>query len=466
MIWLLKLLLVLETIQVRLKKIKRRTRNNPCFLSKDEIKEAEEAKERTQRLLSDALKKKESLLVEDPKVFGDLNLKKLCPFLTTDLVEELIRELEKVTFAKNKDPKQDIGTVAYVYRGSEDRTIYLCELFWKMDPKFKSHQDTIIHEVCHILGYDHTVQENSDGVQKSPQSMLCPQTTFSVASALTSSMDHPGTFTDGSYSCCGETSRDTVCEKSWICNHIRLVKLIDKVERLWKQILLVPRCPAGDETDTTSDDTDAPVEELESDTCSVKTEFSFEDPDISDDEIDESEEQTDIVMQMIKRWTTLVKTLSGLLKTQTNLLEKQKYLMKQINLLKMDRNLLKTQRNLLKTKRNLLKKQRNLLKTKRNLLRQRNLLSQRNLLRQRNLLSQRNLLKTQRNLLMAQDNVLKEEDNMEKTLDDKDDEWEILFDMFKTSDNVKKTKADVVNTLSDLLKTLADVLETQYMQKR
>ncbi|XP_069591409.1 uncharacterized protein [Ranitomeya imitator] len=397
--------------------------NNPCLLSEDERKQATEAKEQTLRLLSDALKKKESLLVEDPKVFGDLNLEKLYPFLTTDLVEELIRELEKVTFAKNKDPKQDIGTIAYVYRGSEDRTIYLCELFWKMDPKFKSHQDTIIHEVCHILGYGHTVQENSDGVKKTRQSMLCPQTTDSVASTLTSSMDHPGTFTDGSYSCCGETSRDTVCEKSWICNHIRLVKLMHKVERLWKQILLVPRYSAGDETDTTSDDTEAPAEELGADTCSIKTEFFFEDPDISDDEIDE--EQTDIVMQIVKRWTTLLKTQSGLLKTQTNLLEKQKDLMKQINLLKTRRNLLKIRRN---------------------------------------------LLKTQRNLLMAQDNILREKDNMEKTLADVLETLANMLEtrtkMLETLAKVAKTKADVVNTLCDILKTLADVLETQYMQKR
>ncbi|XP_069591411.1 uncharacterized protein [Ranitomeya imitator] len=221
MSWLLKLLLVLEMIKVRPKKIQRRIMNNPCFLSKDEINEAEEAKERTQRLLSDALKKKESLLVEDLKVFEDMTLKTLYPFITTDLVNELMRELEKVTFAKNKYPVKDIGVNAYVYPGSDDRTIHLCAPFFKMDPKSKSQERTIIHEVSHFLGYGHTVQKNSDRVKMSPQSMLCPQTTYSVASALTLDMDHRGPFTDGSYSCCGETSRDTVCEKSWACKYIR-----------------------------------------------------------------------------------------------------------------------------------------------------------------------------------------------------------------------------------------------------
>ncbi|CAJ0919197.1 unnamed protein product [Ranitomeya imitator] len=194
---------------------------NPSLLSEDEGKQAMEAKERTQRLLSDALKKKESLLVEDLKVFSDLKLENNSPFISTDLVEELSRELEKVTFAKNTSTKHDTVFIAYVYPRSDDRTIHLCAPFFKMDPKSKSQETTIIHEVSHFLGYGHIVQENSDRVQKSPQSMLCPQTAYSVASALTSSMDHRGTFTDGSYSCCGETSRDTVCEEAGVCYCVR-----------------------------------------------------------------------------------------------------------------------------------------------------------------------------------------------------------------------------------------------------
>ncbi|CAJ0951722.1 unnamed protein product [Ranitomeya imitator] len=45
--------------------------------------------------------------------------------------------------------------------------------------------------------------------------MLCPpETAYSVASALTSSMDHRGTFTDGSYSCCGEGPPGTPCARN------------------------------------------------------------------------------------------------------------------------------------------------------------------------------------------------------------------------------------------------------------
>ncbi|XP_073503423.1 uncharacterized protein [Phyllobates terribilis] len=302
--------------KVRSKKIKRRNTNNSCLLSEDERKQAEEAKERTQRLLSDALKEKESLLVEDQKVFGDLMLENLYyRLITTDLVEELIRELEKVTFAKNKDPEEDIGVNAYVYPRSEDRTIYLCAPFFKMDPKSKSQEATIIHEVSHFLEYGHTVQENSDRVQKSPQSMLCPQTAYSIASTLTVSMEHRGTFTDGSYSCCGETSRDTVCQKSWICNHIREMSRNNP----WRQMLL-RKFTAGEETDTISDDTD----------------LSDEDTETSEDK-DSTTEPTSTDTGLDHRWISQVKRKIDLLTTQNDLLKKQK-------------NLIKKQNNLMKTK--------------------------------------------------------------------------------------------------------------------
>ncbi|KAM3917631.1 coiled-coil domain-containing protein 70 [Leptodactylus fuscus] len=267
------------------KEDKERTTNNPRLLSAEEGKQAKEAKEQTQQILSDVLKKKESLLVEDPKEFEHCKKKNdFCPLLTTDLVKDLMQELVKVTFAKNTDPVQDIRVNAYVYPGSEDRTIYLCALFWEIEPESRSRQRTIIHEVSHFLGYGHTVQENSDRVQKSPQSMLCPLDSYKLALAFTYYMDHPGTYRDGSYSCCGETSRDTVCEKSKMAEKLRLLRK------------MIPRIYGPEE------DTDSAIE-----MCS-----SFEE---SDEEVDTAVLEKKL-KRPVKRQTDSMKTKTNLQKTQ------------------------------------------------------------------------------------------------------------------------------------------------------
>ncbi|KAM4023812.1 uncharacterized protein ACNLHF_024750 [Anomaloglossus baeobatrachus] len=326
------------------KKIKRRTIDYSGVLSEDERKQAEEVKERTRRLLSDVLKKKKSLLVEDPKLFGILKLETHKVLITTDLVEELMQELEKVTFAKDNSPEENIGVNAYVYPSSKDKAIYLCAGFWKKDPTPKSQEETIIHEVSHFLGYEHKVQKNKDRVQKSPQSMLCPLTAYSVASALTSEMDHLGSYTDGSYSCCGETSRDTVCEKSRIGKWIRAAVIsvtkrvvagswqykgmtrwrrnkekITKQKRRqrfmiimnWRQTLLGRRYTAGEKTATASDDSDS-----EDDDAIYITKW------MSDNS------------QMLKRLSLLLKRHRRLLKIQTNLLKEKHLIVKQNNLRK------------------------------------------------------------------------------------------------------------------------------------
>ncbi|XP_073503421.1 uncharacterized protein [Phyllobates terribilis] len=391
--------------------------NNPCLLSEDERKQAEEAKERTQRVLSDALKKKENLLVEDLKVFLVLLENLYYPLITTDLVEELIQELEKVTFAKNKDPEKDIRANAYVLLCSEDRTIYLCAPFFKKDPESKSQEATIIHEVSHLLGYGHTVQENSDRVQKSPQSMLCPQTAYSVASALTSSMDHPETFTDGSYSCCGETSRDTVCQKSWVSNQIRSMHIMNS-----RRQMLLRRYTASEETDTISDDTD----------------LSDEDTETSEDK-DSTTEPTSTDTGLDHRWISQVKRKIDLIKTLNNLLYKQK------NLIKNQNNLMKANGYVVEKKADMVKLLASMVKTKADMA-----------------ATMADIVKLLASMVATKDNMAATKAAKVKTLasevETKVDRVKRTVDIVKEMVNIMKRKADGVEIQIDLLESLASVL--------
>ncbi|XP_071977717.1 uncharacterized protein [Engystomops pustulosus] len=309
------------------KEVKEPSALHPCPLSEDQRRQAEEAKEQTLQLLSDALKKKKSLLVEDPEEFKATMKDHELTCITTDLVKEMIHELEKVTCAKNTNPEDDETANAYVYPGSGDRTIYLCAPFWKMDLTSKSQQKKMIHEVSHFLGYGHTLEENSDRVRESPQSMLCPLTSYSVASAIILDMNHGGSYRDGSYSCCGETSRDTVCEESCMAYRLRLRFVI---HRMWRLISPVQSDPVTSCEDGDISEEDAGPESYyysgkETDTSGEETDSAFEDLCASDEEI--------VTALRPTHSSTLGNEDKDLLETQIN------------NSLKMETNQLKINRN-------------------------------------------------------------------------------------------------------------------------
>ncbi|XP_040214098.1 uncharacterized protein LOC120944208 [Rana temporaria] len=198
------------------------------LLSKEEGKMANEAKQRALNILNDALKKKDSLLVDDPEEFSKEKKLVLFPLIGTDLVKDLIGELQKVTFKRNKDPENETKMVAYVNKIAGDRTVYLSINFFEQSEflQINSRPETLIHEVSHFLGYGHTIRENEEKLKTSPQHKLCPISVNKIETALSFLMNHSATYTDGSYSCCGETSRDTLCEKSIMTQRLRKMREI------------------------------------------------------------------------------------------------------------------------------------------------------------------------------------------------------------------------------------------------
>ncbi|CAH2305300.1 Apolipo L3 [Pelobates cultripes] len=193
-------------------------------LSEAEQKLAEEAKQRTLNILTDTLKKKDRLLVENSEDFNGRSSDKYIPLISPSLVQDLISELQKVTFMRCRG---DINKTwhAYVYPRSNERIIYLCPPFWESTAclGINSRPKTIIHEVAHFLGYAHTIEKTMANQMDNHfnQRKLLPLTNYSIESAFADYMNHRGTYTNGSYSCCREKSRDSVCEQSVISFHLR-----------------------------------------------------------------------------------------------------------------------------------------------------------------------------------------------------------------------------------------------------
>ncbi|OCT63337.1 uncharacterized protein LOC121398174 [Xenopus laevis] len=181
------------------------------LLSEEEWNLAEEAKQRTLRILFDALEKKDSLLVENPEDFVGIQRLKNCPLIPQHLVQDLITRLLKVTFMKGKNV---LCETFYLVPDSDEIIIYLSPDFWHQKEMLDSgsRPGTLILELSQVLGYKRYLERITEDREGDVPPMV-PLSASNICSAFETWMSHKGLYS-GFYSCCGEESRDSVCALS------------------------------------------------------------------------------------------------------------------------------------------------------------------------------------------------------------------------------------------------------------
>ncbi|KAM5152712.1 uncharacterized protein ACMZJ9_010839 [Mantella aurantiaca] len=224
-------------------------------------------KQATLDILLDSQKK--CLLVELTEEPQALLITPKFPIITISLVQDLIRKLKEVKFKCDRRP----NSMKIAYTNPKTRNvIYMCPLFREEKDYLcqGSHLGTIILHAAQLLGYRYhldgategntsyaTVQHykrstsptslvetinqnfhnhNSDSALSCPSnigsSLLNKSETSSnnettadmICAAFEMWMSHKGNYENGSYTCCMETSRHSVCEKSVMKSCLQLVR--------------------------------------------------------------------------------------------------------------------------------------------------------------------------------------------------------------------------------------------------
>ncbi|TFJ95960.1 acyl-CoA dehydrogenase [Platysternon megacephalum] len=209
--------------------------SNHTPLTEEKRQIAEAAKRKAMEILRDALKKKDRVLMEKPQelVFDDsgdpIFWMKRHAILTEELVRGLISELEAVKF---KEDQTRENTYAYVYSKSGDKTVYLCQRFWKASKDLEEYSQpgTLIHEVSHFLG-KHDITYSKSSIYVACRGKLVKSSSDPDAPDLNSlgkavlnadnityefeiTLNHKGRYKNGQYSCCGEKAENSVCERA------------------------------------------------------------------------------------------------------------------------------------------------------------------------------------------------------------------------------------------------------------
>ncbi|XP_068103187.1 uncharacterized protein [Hyperolius riggenbachi] len=162
--------------------------------------------------------KRKGLFVNGEPHLEGLSTMPTFPMITLQMVEDLIGKLQHVRFRRDDRPGN--AKHAYVDRRSKD-TIYLCSFFWKGKDYLTcgSQPGTIILHVAQLLGYrdllsSTTVDISMDTTSQCIMEADKPIRADQICAAFESWMNHRGQYVDGSYTCCMETVRNSVCERS------------------------------------------------------------------------------------------------------------------------------------------------------------------------------------------------------------------------------------------------------------
>ncbi|KAG2462112.1 PLMP metalloendopeptidase, partial [Polypterus senegalus] len=156
---------------------------------------------------------------------------KFCAIPTEQFLRDLLKTLREIRFEENDSPRFR-NTFAYVNPDDETRTVYLCKQFWGApdDLRKDSKPGTLIHEVSHFLGTKDISYKNvyvevheSYGLLMGKRGAIEEKgevyTAQEVARVNANSLEyefetiinHQGRYENGSYTCCGELSRNSVC---------------------------------------------------------------------------------------------------------------------------------------------------------------------------------------------------------------------------------------------------------------
>ncbi|XP_053327469.1 uncharacterized protein LOC128501852 [Spea bombifrons] len=171
-------------------------------------------RERTLRILNDALNKKDDLLVENAEDLLQQRRFRKVPLISPSLVENLIATLKKVTFCKDRPDEMRRGHANEKTREKG----HLGPQFWVQNKYLGlgSRPGTLILETARFLGYELFPAPKEDGAGKSGRSL----TAYDVCWAFETWMNHDGFYTNNEYSCCGERARDSVCVASKMASRL------------------------------------------------------------------------------------------------------------------------------------------------------------------------------------------------------------------------------------------------------